>query len=463
MNDVVTAFMKKHQLLTRNTTVLIGVSGGPDSMALLHFLCSIREEWNIKIVAISVDHQLRAEESKADLYYVKAMCEKWNIKFDGTFLDVPSYKRDKHLGTQVAARDLRYAYFKEQMEIYQADYIALGHHGDDQIETMMMSFVRSSNPKALSGIPMKRPFATGYIIRPFLCVDKKELEDYCYTNNITPRLDPSNEETNYTRNYFRKHLLPLLKVKNSNIHNTVQRLSESLQEDEQFLMKEARKLVDHVVILDENKKKASFNSNLFETYSSALQRRAYHLILSYLYDELPKNLSYVHEEQFFALLRNERSNVKIDFPHHLQIKKEYQKIVCDFPNKSLEYSFQEIISIPGETELPDGSRIIASYADEIENKDQDTFVCDTSQISLPLHIRTRQSGDRMRWKGLKGSKKVKDIFIDAKIPLTARDRWPIVHDSNGEILWIVGLKKGYPTKQGKNTSFIQLDYDKGHA
>ncbi|ASN03722.1 tRNA lysidine(34) synthetase TilS [Virgibacillus necropolis] len=461
MKDNVLAFMKQNRLIKPNSTLLIGVSGGPDSMALLHFLDSIKNEWNLKLVALTVDHQLRGEESKEDLRFVESTCDKWNIKFCGTSLDVPSYKEKRHVGTQVAAREMRYQFFFEKMEEYNADYLALGHHGDDQVETMLMGFVRSSNSRAMSGIPVKRPFNNGTIIRPFLSITKKDIHSYCQKNGIHSRLDPSNEKTDYTRNYFRQYVLPLLKNQNHTIHSTAQQLSKSLQTDEDYLSEEAKKLVQQVILLDRSENCASFDINLFQGYHTALQRRAYHLILKYLYDELPKNLSYMHEEQFFALLSSQKANGRLDFPHRLKVVKSYCKLIVYFENKPPNSSpFHKVINIPGHVILSDGSVIHADFTKESHNKSQEKFLCGRNQVALPLHIRTRRTGDRMTWKGLNGSKKIKDIFIDEKIPARFRDTWPIVTDNNGEVLWLVGLKQGQPSHQTKDTSFIQLYLEK---
>ena len=463
MKDTVKAFMKKHQLLTKNATVLAAVSGGPDSMALLHFLRSIQNDWNINLIAISVDHQIRGEESKADLEYVQSMCKEWGIECITASLNVQAYKVRKRISTEVAARELRYQFFSEQMEKVHADYLALGHHGDDQVETMVMSLVRSASSSAFSGIPVKREFSSGFIIRPFLCVTKQQLEIYCGEIEINPRIDSTNMETAYTRNFFRNHIIPLIKEKNSNIHTTMQHMSETIQEDEKFLQSESMKMFRSTVNLDPEKKQVSFEIDVFKTHSFALQRRAFHLILNYLYDELPKDLSYIHEEQFFALLQKAEGNVQIDFPYNLKLERSYKKLVFHFTNHYPQSPFYHItLDIPGKIELPDGSLVTSEIVEHDKEQDRFSYFCDTSQVALPLHIRTRQAGDRMSWRGLNGSKKVKDIFIDAKIPRNERDSWPIVVDNNNTILWLIGLKKGQPEKQDGGTSRIQLYFYKGN-
>ncbi|WP_067729663.1 tRNA lysidine(34) synthetase TilS [Oceanobacillus damuensis] len=463
MKQEVLTFIKKHQLLRKNATVLVGVSGGPDSMALLHFLLSLEHEWNLNIVAVSVDHQLRGEESLEDLRYVERICNEWGAEFVGASLDVASYRKKHGIGTELAGRELRYRFFEQQMELYQADFLALGHHGDDQVETMLMKMSRTASSSFFNGIPVHREFSTGYIIRPFLCITKEILENYCKENHIEARIDATNFETEYTRNFYRHKVMPLIKEKNSNIHMTVQHLSETLSEDEEFLRKEAEKMVDELVDFQGENGMVTFHAELFKNRAQALQRRAYHLILNYLYDVLPKDLSYGHEEQFFALLQRKEGNAQLDFPSALKLENSYGRMTFYFaehhedPNLSYHYT----LDIPGKLKLPDGSTITANFAEKNTEQNTLSYIFSSEQVKLPLHIRTRKPGDRMSWKGLNGSKKLKDIFIDAKIPLSARESWPVITDDEGKIIWLIGLKKGQPTSGLVRGATIHLLYEKG--
>ncbi|RDW15319.1 tRNA lysidine(34) synthetase TilS [Oceanobacillus arenosus] len=464
MEQAVLSFIKKHQLLTENATVLVGASGGPDSMALLYFFRSIREKWNLQLVAVSIDHQLRGEQSREDLEYVQAICEEWDIPFIGATVDVPAYMKQHQVGTELAARELRYQVFSEKMQQVDATYLALGHHGDDQVETMLMRLTRSANASMLNGIPVKREFAKGMIIRPFLCITKADIEGFCKENQIIPRIDPTNFDPTYTRNFFRKHLLPQIKEKNNNVHITIQHLSETLREDEALLQEEARKMMKDVVELDIINQMASFEIDSFRMHHHALQRRCFHLILSYLYKELPKDLSYVHDEYFFTLFNHNKGNTRIDFPSNLKLEKSYDRVTFYFADSnSHDPSYDETLMIPGEVELSDGSTVHADFADKVDTSDPFLYICNIDQVAGPLHIRTRRDGDRMSWKGLNGSKKLKDIFIDSKIPITERDGWPILVDNNDEVLWVIGLKKGQPKSKAVNGKWVQVYYKKGNV
>ncbi|MGM8366123.1 tRNA lysidine(34) synthetase TilS [Virgibacillus sp. W0181] len=461
MRKDVLSFMEKHNILHKHSTVLIGVSGGPDSMALLHFYHSIQYDWKLRLIALSVDHQLRGEESRKDLEYVERTCAQWKIPFIKASVNVPVHKKENKLSTQVAARQLRYQIFEQHMADCKGDYLALGHHADDQVETMLMEWIRSASSNAVSGIPVSRPFQNGLLVRPFLGVTKNSILHYCKEKKIFPRTDPSNEDTVYTRNYIRKRVIPTLIDRNPNIHQTVQHLSETLQEDEKFLKNEAEKFVDQVIEFKNKERSATFQIKPFKSSPRPLQRRAFHLILNYLYNELPGKLSYIHEEIFFTLLETEESNRKLDFPHQLTIEKVYDQIFCYFPTQDrMSTSFKEEVHIPGDILLPDGLKFCAVYTDQPEEENKNTYVCSANAITLPLIVRTRRDGDRMRLRGLNGRKKLKDLFIDRKIPRNERDRQLLVTDSNGEILWAIGLQKANPKKKVENSPYVKLKVTK---
>lgn len=461
MRQKVFRFMQEKQVLKKGSTILIGVSGGPDSIALLHLYHQLREKWDLHLIALSVDHQLRGEASRADVAFVESICQEWKIPFQSTMVDVDKYKQEKKVGTQVAARELRYAFFKEQCQTHQADYLALGHHGDDQVETMLMNFTRSSNPVALAGIPLTRSFFGSEIIRPLLCVNKQEILTYLKREKIHYRIDASNEELDYTRNYFRQMILPLFKERNQHIHMQAQQLSEHLFQDEAYLQMEANKVIEQAVLRKEKAKKIELKVPEFKKYSPALQRRAYHLILSYLYCNLPENLSMTHEKSFFELL--DKSGYKsLDFPQGLVIEKSYDLVQLSFKNPVEQNAFyQEITQVPSQIKLENGATVKFEYVKTLEAANYTTLYLQADQVSFPLVIRYRQTGDRMSWPGLTGSKKLKDIFIDEKIPLNQRNSWPILVDRKDRILWLVGLKKGNNLDRQTDDSelYIKVTYE----
>ncbi|MCZ0703578.1 tRNA(Ile)-lysidine synthase [Natronobacillus azotifigens] len=466
MKQEVDQFIKRHQLFEPFTTLLVGVSGGPDSIALLNYLYDMKVDWGFHLVALSVDHQLRGEESQADLQYVKQYCEERSITFVGVSLDVPNYKSKHKLGTQEAARAMRYQFFEEQMKENQADYLVLGHHGDDQVETMFMRMTRGANPASLTGIPISRTFATGKLVRPFLSVTKEQIESYCSANDLVPRRDPSNHEDHYTRNYFRMHILPLLKDQNPNLHQSVQKLSENMTDDSNFLDEQARKVSDEIIQYEDDPKQVTCSIIQVKKQPYALQRRMFHLILNYLYDTLPSGLFYGHETQFFDLLHSERANVSVNLPNKLSMIKSYQNLHFQFYQKK-EVDFFKTLTIPGKVMLPTGAEVHASIIssdqktkDKEKHKDYYFFPLHNNLQESDLAIRYRLPGDRIYLQGLNGRKKVKDIFIDEKIPVYQRDDWPLVVEKTGEVLWVVGLAKGTPSGSYRlnGDRFVQMEY-----
>lgn len=443
-----------------HANVLVGVSGGADSLALLYFLNQLKSIYNLQLTAMSVDHMLRGEESKEDVDHVLELCEEWEIPFISQSVDVKKAKQSNHEGTQINARKLRYEAFEQVMLERSIDYLALGHHGDDQIETFLMRAVQHTNPSLLTAIPVKRPFSVGQIIRPFLITTKKEIYQYCQTNQIRYREDPSNQSDTYTRNYYRIHVTPMLKQKNPTVHRTIQHLTERLTEDEAYLMEEANKMFQKVVTKETDKKILKFNIPSFITYPIALQRRVLHLILNYLYQEVPEGVSFQHEEDFLQLIKQKKANVTIDFPQALQITRSYEEITFHFKEDKANELREKVldIHIPGETLLHNGASIRASYSIGSLQEGKNNIILPLDPTLFPLRVRTRQDGDRMRVRGLGGTKKIKDIFIDEKIPLPMRNIWPLVVTNDDTILWIVGLKKAAIDLNKSAMNCLLLEY-----
>ncbi|WP_173917998.1 tRNA lysidine(34) synthetase TilS [Halobacillus sp. Marseille-Q1614] len=458
MRGTVHSFIKKHNLVKRNQTIVVAVSGGPDSLALLHFFIRLKEDYQLRIIAASVDHGLRGEDSLEDVRYVKEAAHKWGAEFYGTSVDVPAYKKEAGIGTQEAARDLRYQFLAKVMDETGADQLALGHHGDDQAETMLMQLTRSALPEAVHGMPVKRPFANGWIIRPFLCLSKAEIQQYCEQNGLKPRIDASNEDTEYTRNAFRKHVLPFLKEINPKLHEHMQHMSERVTEDRTFMKSEAEKVLKNVDMTGGKGGHVHFSKTTFQKFPLALQRTAFHLILNYLYGNQIEEISFIHEEMFFHLLQEQKPNASLDFPRELRVIRAYDAITFTFSQSKEETAFHASLYIGKQVTLPDGSMISLEAADSSEESGKYVYTCDSNHVTLPLIVRTRRPGDRIKLRGMNGSKKVKDIFIDQKIPAQERDTWPLVTDLDGQVLWLVGLRKGEGCTRNPSGTWLRLQY-----
>jgi tRNA(Ile)-lysidine synthase len=452
-------FIEKHALLTRNATVIVGVSGGPDSLALLHFFWSMQKKWNITLIAAHVDHMFRGKQSEEDMHFVKHFCATRGIICEAKQIDVPAFQRRSKLGAQEAARQCRYQFFAEVMKKYQAQYLALGHHGDDQVETILMRLVRGSTSKGYAGIPAKRPFCGGYIIRPFLAVSRTDIEAYCRQHQITPRHDASNDKEDYTRNRFRHHIIPLLKKENPRLHERFQLYSEMVMEDEEFLEELARDALNKV--MKKQRDAVMLKIKPFLALAKPLQRRGLQLLLGDLYQGVPSSLSSVHIHSILTLLRCRRPSGRLDLPNGLKVIRSYDCCLFTFQEEKKDAGYIFELHIPAVLPLPNHHVIVSEFWEHYPNeqKGNDMFIIDPEAVCLPLRVRTRRAGDRMTLKGMTGTKKVKEIFIEAKIPLHERERWPIVEDGQGNIIWIPKLKKSaFEATDVTKTHYIVLHY-----
>ncbi len=425
-------------------------------MALLHYFLQKREAWMFRLVVLTIDHQLRGNESEADVQYVASYCEKWGIEYKVGSLDVPAYKEKHGLGTQAAARDLRYQFFEESMEAYQADFLALGHHGDDQVETLYMGMMRGVEPMHIRGIPIKRSIGQGWLIRPFLGVTKSEIEAYCKEYNIQPRYDESNQSPYYTRNAFRMKVLPFLKEYNPKIHEHMQSYHEYREDDEVYLQHEAKRIFDSSM-LQKQEGKIVVNRTDFLSIPRPLQRRTFHLILNYLYQQTIYDGSYLHWEHYIRMMEDETPQASVDMPLGLTVIRSYETVTFTFDQTEV-IPFHYPLQVPGEVQLPNGAMIQAHIDDCDQDGDQYHFACDINNITFPLIVRTRKPGDRISIKGMNGHKKVKNLFIDEKIPQIDRDQWPIITDAKGQLLWVVSLKKAQIEASSKPEAWLHLTY-----
>ncbi|WP_100405950.1 tRNA lysidine(34) synthetase TilS [Bacillus solitudinis] len=440
MKQAVHKFIKKHRLFNGGETVIVAISGGPDSMALLHYLWEARKMYQIDVYAAHAHHQLRETEADEDEEYIEAFCRNLAIPLFRTKLDVRGYAKSERMNIQAAGRLLRYRWFDSLLSETPKRYIATGHHGDDQVETVMMKLIRGSIPFHLSGISVKRKIGTSVIIRPFLGITKQEIEHYCKEEQINPRQDSSNQSHHYTRNRFRFHMLPFMKKENKQVHHHIQRYSEWLEEDQQFLMELAEKTLSSIS-LEKSEQLITISREAFMKVSVPLQRRLIHLILKYITGKNSPIITSIHIEQLLELIHTDAPSNEVHLTGDLFVWRDYQ--LCHFTNeKRMKLSEEERrLSVPGEIETALGV-IKAYYADEetFEENEQ-LLILDAHEIVLPLLTRQKREGDRIAIQGIMGTKKLSRLFIDKKVSKHLRDVWPIVVSGNGEILWVPMLQK----------------------
>ncbi|KQL51390.1 tRNA(Ile)-lysidine synthetase [Heyndrickxia shackletonii] len=457
----VTEFIKKHRLLEKGDSVLVGVSGGPDSLALVHYLFHKKDYFSISLTVAHVDHMLRGQESYEDLLFVEEFCHQLGVHITAARINIEEKVHIEGNGFEETARKYRYQFYDETMKKFGLNKLVLGHHGDDQIETILMRLTRGSSGKGRAGIPLRRKVEGGELIRPLLCITKKEIEEYCNYYQLKPRKDPSNQSAEYTRNRFRMEILPFLKKENSHVHEHFQRFSEELLEDESFLQALTEKEMNKV--WNKTDDEITINIKTFSIMPLPLQRRGIQLILNYLYKENPGTFLSVHIDAVLELIANlHHPSGKLDLPLGLTVIRSYERCRFAFARAKQSFAYEFILEDGAKVNLPNGYLIQIKKGKHLPMNEGNNIICiHANDIKFPITVRTKRNGDRMKVKGLNGTKKVKDIFIDKKVPIDERELWPIVTDHDGIILWIPGLKKScYDKPPVPNEAYYILQYCK---
>lgn len=424
-----------------NDRIVIGCSTGPDSMALLDMLLKIREKYNLSIIVAHVNHNVR-KESYEEAEFIKNYCEENNLICESMVIE--DYGDDNFHNE---ARNIRYNFFENLVHKYDANYLMTAHHGDDLIETVLMRMVRGSNLSGYSGFKSVVNMDGYYIVRPLIYYTKAELEEYDKENNVKYYIDSSNSKDKYTRNRYRKYVLPFLKEEEKDVHLKFLKFSNTLLEAGKFIEKARERALNRVMEDDK------INIDKFLLEDSYIQREILYYLLSEFYQDDLILLSDRHINLILGLINSNKANSYINLPNEVMAIKNYNyfEIVKEIEDiATYEIEFDEVVMLPN-------NKKIEKISDTLDNSNN---ICrlNSSEISLPLTVRTRKIGDKISVKGLNGSQKVKDIFIDKKIPLLERDNWPIVVDSTGNVVWIPGIKKSRFDKKKTEKYDIILKY-----
>ena len=434
-------FLEKNVKLKDNDTIILGNSGGPDSMCLFSILLKLREKYHLNIVCAHVNHNVRSE-SAAEKEFLMNFCMEKNITFESMVIEKYG---DDNFHNQ--ARKVRYNFFYDLVHKYDANYLMTAHHGDDLVETVLMRLVRGSTLKGYGGFNKILDNGSYKTIRPLVFVTKEEILKYNEENSIPYVIDKSNFKGKYTRNRYRMKILPFLKEEDNKVHEKFIKFSETLDEYDNFINKEIRKAIKKV-----------YNSNIidigeYKSLDYLIQKKIIYYILEDIYRENLMIINDKHVKLIFDLLNSNRANARVCLPHNVEAVKRYDKL--EFSKEVKETISYEIELIKFVT-LPDGHRL--ELVEECDTNGNDVCRIDVDDVALPLYVRTRKYGDKMYLKKINGGKKVKDIFIDCKVSISDRDKWPVVVDSKDKIIWIPGLKKSKFTKLKNEKYDIIIKY-----
>lgn len=416
-----------------NNYVVIGVSAGPDSMCLLDLL----QKKTTKIVVCHINHNVRKESIEEEEYITK-YCQDKNIILEKTTIN--NYQENNF---ENEARKKRYMFYEEILKKYNSKTLLLAHHGDDLIETILMKISRGSNLEGYAGIKEISNVKNYQIIRPLLKYTKEDIINYNKSNNIKYYNDSSNQSTNYTRNRYRLNILPLLKKEDKNIHKKYLKYSKTLIEYDDYIKREVKRNInnvykDNIINID--------NLNKLDTF---LIKNILYNIMNNIYQNKNNIITDRHIQNIISLLNNTKPNIKIDLPNNKEIVKEYNKLIIkdktsDIKNYKIEFN--------------DKIEIENLIIEKIESEDDDSnSVCrlNSKDITLPLYIRNREDGDYIILKGSNNRKKIKEIFIEKKLSLNKRNNYPLLVDSNNNIIWIPNIKKSkFCNKKSENYDII---------
>lgn len=442
MNKVYSYLLDEFNLKSADTLV-VAVSGGPDSMALLHVLLEIKKSLNIKIVCAHVNHNTGRKGQDEEYEYVKKYCLDSGISFEGMIIE--EYSDDNF---ENEARSKRYDYFEKLIKKYNAKYLFTAHHGDDLIETILMRIVRGSTLRGYSGFSKIVDRGNYKIVRPFIELTKQEIIDYNDKNKVKYFIDETNLEDIHTRNRYRKYIVPSLKKEDINVHTKFYKFSKTLLEYNSYIDREVKKIMS--TIYRDN----ILNIKEFLKLEKIIGMKVIYDILESIYQDDLMLITDQHAELIYSLIISDKANAYVYLPNNFKAIKTYnslQFLITEAETNSYEIEIIDNVS------LPNGHSI--KVLNNCTSTGNDVCYLNSSDIKLPLRVRTRTSGDKMSVKNMEGHKKINDIFIDSKIKMSDRDIWPIVVDSNDEIVWVPNLKKSkFDKTKDKNCDIILKYY-----
>lgn len=453
----VLGFIQQHQL-TSGKKLVVAVSGGPDSVCLLHILAKLQKELKVSLHVAHLNHQLRGIESEADAQYVSDLSRQLGIPATIEGREVKGYQAKHRLSPEEAAREVRYSFLSEVAKSIGAERVAVGHTTDDHIETILLHLVRGTGTRGLRGLQpyteWKSKTGSIVVIRPLLEVSRRETEDYCQSHELKPRIDASNISLSPLRNRIRHQLLPLLKSYNPGIAQALLRTGRIASDDIDFLDKEVAQLWDEVaqeqpntIVLDKKK---------FDRLPPALKRYLFRAAAERLLGSA-KDIEMRHIEEMMAAL-NKPAGKRLSLPRGLIFSIEYDRYLLASDPAALSplpiLNGELQLKIPGETRLP-GWHVKATIInrEDMTKKDELTTYLDLDKTGDRLLVRPRQRGDRFQPLGLDQPKKLGEFMIDAKIPRAWRQQVPLVC-SPEHIIWVVGWRIDERVKVSEDTKKV---------
>lgn len=446
--------VREYKMFNPGESVLIGVSGGADSTALLHLLCELKEELKLSGLYVAhLNHMLRKEDAEKDQRFVESLAKKLDLLCLSESVDVQAYAAKNKLNLENAGRILRYRYYERMAKKVKADKVALGHNADDTVETYLMKLLRGAGLKGLTGIPPVR----GRFVRPLIRTWRREIDLFVGRLKIVPRIDHTNYESKYLRNRVRLKLIPQLKIYNLNIKEILLQTVLLLTEDHLYIEK---KVKEHLEEIAEKQSDESITLNASKLRSLELSVLG-HLIRGAI-EKVKGNLAemaFSHIHEIMRLLdSSERWELHLPDKIYVVGNRSNLTITKEKPEEPEKISFYYNLEVPGEVLIKEANlKIVAELLDDpskVKNdKSKNLAHLDFEETGKKLIVRSRKEGDRFYPLGMKGTKKIQDFFIDQKISQEERDLVPLI-ESAGRIVWVVGQRIDERAKINKKTKKV---------
>ena len=425
--------IRLQRLFRPGDTLIVGLSGGADSTALLDILSRL-QGYNLHLIASHLNHCLRGAESDADQEFCRLLAGQYAIPFEARRIDIKKMAEDRRLNLEDAGRRARIEFFDEIRIKYDAAAVALAHHADDQAETVLMRLLRGSGMTGLAGMAHRN--ARGYV-RPLLDIVRSEIEQYLRCRGLEWREDASNSDTVYLRNRIRHQLLPLLEQYNPDIRSTFAATASIISGDETLLLELTEQAFAGSCRMAEGRVVCDIVQ--LRTLNPALRRRVLRLAFQQLTGTL-EGVNLRHIDAIGDLIDSARPNSRLALPQRVAVVREYDTLLFSrWSDTTSDADFELLITAPGSYQLPGGGSVtveLTSSASATRTADSTCF--DLAKTPLPWLVRHFRPGDRMTPFGMSGRKKVKDIFIDRKIPLSERKRIPLLFCGD-DLIWIAGV------------------------
>jgi tRNA(Ile)-lysidine synthase len=445
----------EHAMFSSGDHILIGLSGGPDSVCLAVVLGKLRDEFDLDLSAVYINHCLRPHEVEKEIVFCRQFCDEMSITFHERTINVRKYSEEAGANVQETARNLRYEMYEAVAAETGAEKIALGHNADDQAETVLMRLIRGSGRRGLAGIPPVR----GRIIRPLIGMAKKEIEEFLASvegevkgrSGQTCITDTSNFKEEYLRNWIRLSLLEEVKKRNPSVVYDICRTAEIIREEDEYLEIQVTKTLMRLI-----SRKSDSHIELFASPLGTLEKPILRRVLRRALDATMglRGISFTHVEDIIRLIRDGKAGDRIHLPNNVRVVKEYSllKITADAIVAIVEREIQP----PCEVNINEINTVlkasIEKSTDGIIDGRTSVFL-DAGGLSFPLKVRSRTDGDFFYPLGFGKKKKLQDFFVDEKVPRDARDRIPVVLSGN-DIIWIAGYRADERYKVTEKTEKI---------